>query len=30
MNLDADAYLNLKELIDGISPIKNITAKKFL
>lgn len=30
MDLDADAKLNLREFIDGVRPIENFTAKKFL
>ena len=30
MDLDADAKLNMREFIDGVRPIENFTAKKFV
>lgn len=30
MDLDADAKLNLREFIDGVRPLENFTAKKFV
>ena len=30
MDLDADAKLNMREFIDGVRPMENFTAKKFV
>ena len=30
MDLDADAKLNMREFIDGVRPLENFTAKKFV